>query len=112
VEKQKALSGLSSPERVQMEKTIRTFDQLPLPQRMQCIRAFGKFADMSPQERTEFLRNAELWSQMSAADRKAWVDLVAHVPQWTPPPPPAIIMPPSLPSSRPDLHPQVVTNHT
>jgi hypothetical protein len=112
VEKQKALGGLSSPERAQMEKTIQAFGQLPPPQRLACIRAFGKFANMSPLERAKFLRNAERWSQMSPADRKAWVDLVAHVPPWSPPPPPAILMPSSLPSSRPNLHSLVVTNPT
>jgi hypothetical protein len=111
VEKQKALSGLSGLERTQMENAIQTFDKLPLPQRMQCIHAFGKFASLSPQERAEFLRNAERWSQMSPADRKAWVDLVAHVPPWHPAPPPALIMPP-LPSPHPGLHPLVVTNPT
>jgi len=109
VEKQKALSGLSGEERAQMEKAIQTFGQLPLPQRMQCIRAFGKFANMDPQERAEFLRNAERWSQMSPADRKAWVDLVAHVPPWHPAPPPVMIMPPP-PAPRPNLHSLAVTN--
>jgi hypothetical protein len=112
VEKQKALGGLSSPERAQIEKAIQTFGQLPLQQRVQCIHAFGKFADMSPQERAEFLKNAERWSQMSAADRKAWIDLMAHVPEWHPVPAPAIIMPPSMPPSRPNLHSLAVTNPT
>jgi hypothetical protein len=109
LEEQKALGGLSDEERAQMQKTIQTFNQLPPPQRAQCIRAFGKFASMSLQERAEFLRNAERWSQMSPADRKTWADLVEHVPQW-PPAVPAMLMPPMLPHS--DPHSQVVTNHT
>jgi hypothetical protein len=109
-EKKEALDGLSDGERAQMEKTMQTFNQLPPPQRTQCISAFGKFANMSPQERAEFLKNAERWSQMSSADRKAWIDLVAHVPQW-PPAVPAMLMPP-MPPPRPDLHPLAVTNHT
>jgi hypothetical protein len=109
-EKQKALGGLSDADRAQMEKTMQAFGQLPPRQRMECILAFGKFAKMNPQDRFEFLRNAERWSQMSPADRKAWADLVAHVPQW-PAAVPAMIMPP-MSSPRPLLHPLAVTNHT
>ena len=108
-EKQKALGGLSGAERAQMEKTIQTFGQLPPMQRVQCIRAFGKFANMSPQERVDFLQNAQRWSKMTAADRKAWIDLVAHVPQWSPAPP-AMIMPPMPP--HPSLHSLEVTNRS
>ena len=35
-------------------------------------------------EQAEFLKNAERWSQMSPAERQAWRDLVANVPQWPP----------------------------
>lgn len=107
-EKQKALSGLSELERAQMQKTLDTFDKLPPPQRFECIHAFGKFADMAPQERAEFLKNARRWSQMTPAERKAWSDLVLHVPQWKPISP-AAIMPP-LPPVQKKLHPLVVTN--
>lgn len=92
-EKQRALGGLSGPERAQMEKTLQMFDRLPPPERIQCIRAFGKFAGMSLSDRAEFLKNAQRWSKMTPAERKAWCDLVAHIPQWPPQPPPAMIMP-------------------
>lgn len=111
VEKQKALGGLSGVERAQMEKTIQAFGQLPPMQRVQCLRAFGKFANMSPRERAEFLKNAQRWSKMTAADRKAWIDLVAHVPQWSPAPPPAMIMPPMSPP-HPTMHSIEVTNRS
>ena len=104
-EKQKTLNTLSAAERQQMEKTLRSFDQLPAAQRGQCIRAYSKFAGMNPQERAEFLKNAEHWSQMSPKDRQVWRDLVTHVPLW-PPLPNAAIMPP-LP---PRIHPPVATN--
>lgn len=109
-EKQKALGGLSDPERTQMQKTLDTFEKLPPLQRIDCIRAFGKFANMNPPERAEFLRNAQSWSQMSPTERKAWSDLVAHVPQWKPVSP-AAIMPPIPPPAPKNYHPLIVTNH-
>jgi hypothetical protein len=64
---------------------------------------------MSPQDRAEFLKNAERWSQISPKERQAWRDLVAQVPQW-PPLPAALIMPP-LPPALKTFHPAVATNH-
>jgi hypothetical protein len=89
-EKQTALNTLSPAERAQMEKTLQSFDQLPLQQRFQCIHNFSKFAGMSADERAEFLKNAEHWSQLPPSERQAWRDLVAHVPEWPPLPPPII----------------------
>ncbi len=82
--KQAALNTLSDAERGQMEKTLQAFDKLPPDQRDECIRAFAKFAGMSASEKREFLKNAERWSQMSPAERQAWRDLVANVPEWPP----------------------------
>jgi hypothetical protein len=109
-EKQKALNTLSEVERNQMDKTLQSFEKLPAGQRLQCIRAFTKFASMSPPERAEFLKNAERWSQMSPAERQSWRDLVAHVPQW-PPLPPQFLMPP-MPKITPHAHPVVATNNS
>jgi hypothetical protein len=112
-EKQKTLNTLSVAERRQMEKTLQTFDSLPLQQRRLCMHNFSKFAGMSAAERAEFLKNAEHWSQMSPKDRQVWRDLVTYVPLW-PPLPNADIMPPlpPLPSmSAPRIHPAVATNH-
>jgi hypothetical protein len=89
-EKEKTLNTLSAAERAQMEKTLSSFDQLPPPQRLQCVRNYAKFAGMSAADRAEFLKNAERWSQMPPADRQTWRDLVAHVPQWPPLPPPIV----------------------
>jgi hypothetical protein len=107
-EKEKTLNTLSGAERAQMQKTLAVFDTLPPQQRAQCIHAFTKFAGMSTQERAEFLKSAERWAQMPAAERKAWRDLVAHVPQW-PPLPPAL-MPPMPPKVQPHFRPVVATN--
>jgi hypothetical protein len=107
-EKQKALGELTGTERRQMEKTLETFDKLPMRQRVQCIRAFGKFSDMSREERAEFLNNAQRWSKMTSSERQAWRDLVAHVPQW-PPLPTAVIMPPMPPAIVPSVPPALRT---
>lgn len=70
---------------------------------------------MNPQDRTEFLKNAEHWSQILPKERQTWRDLVAHVPKWPPmPPPPEPPMPPMprVPAPlTPHLHPAVATNH-
>jgi hypothetical protein len=83
-EKEKALNTLSEPERVQMQNTLRSFENMTAAQRVECVNAFAKFASMSPPEKTMFLKNAERWSAMSPAERQAWRDLVVHVPQWAP----------------------------
>jgi hypothetical protein len=106
VEKQRALGTLSETERAQMEKTLQSFDKLPPAQRAECIRAYVKFAGMTPQARVEFLKNAERWSQMSPKERQIWRDLVANVPQWPPLPNALIIMPP-MPKV---FHPTMATN--
>ena len=104
VQKQKALGALPAADRARMQKAMQIFDQLPEPQKDQCIQAFTKFAGMSPLQRTIFLRNAQRWAQMSPSERKAWGDLVDHVPQW-PPMPVAPPMPPGV-------HVGVITNHS
>jgi len=113
-EKQKTLNTLSEAEKAQIEKTLGTFSNLPLAQRTQCIRAFTKFAGMSPADRVEFLKNAERWSQLPPKERQAWRDLVAQVPLWPPLPTARIMppMPPPLPSHLPPRsYPAVATNH-
>jgi hypothetical protein len=107
-EKQKTLNTLSTAQRVQMEKTLRSFEQLPPPQRSECVRNYAKFAGMSAAERAQFLKNAERWSQMSPAERQAWRDLVAHVPQWPPLPP--RLMPPMPPVPPQISHQSIATN--
>jgi Protein of unknown function (DUF3106) len=102
VEKEQTLKNLSTAERAQMEKTLRTFETLPLQQRLICLRNYAKFAGMSAAERAEFLKNAERWSQMSPAERQTWRDLVAHVPLW-PPLPPVTVPPGLIPPAPPKI---------
>jgi predicted Fe-S protein YdhL (DUF1289 family) len=108
MEKKKTLNTLSNAEQQQMEKTLETFGKLPPAQRRQCIRAFTEFAGMSAQEKQDFLKNAQHWSQMSPKERQTWRDLVTHVPEW-PPLPPAL-MPPMPPQLTQRLHPVAATN--
>lgn len=108
-EKQSVLKTLSGTERAQMEGTLRAFDKLPPLQRIECVRAFTKFAGLSPAERAEFLKNAEHWSKMSPQERKTWRDLVARVPTW--PPLPRRLLPPPPPHLPiPVNHAAVATN--
>ena len=62
-----------------------------------------------PTERAEFLKNARRWSQMPPAERQAWRDLVANVPEW-PPMPPGFTVPPPPPPLPPGFHLMVATN--
>ena len=108
MEKKKTLNTLSDAERQQMEKTLETFGELPPAQRLKCIRAFSEFAGMSAQEKQDFLKNAQRWSQLSPKERQAWRDLVTHVPEW-PSLPPALL-PPMPPQLTQRLHPVAATN--
>jgi hypothetical protein len=100
-EKEELLGTLSAEERAQMDKTLKTFDQLPPQQRLLCVRNYAKFAGMNEAERAEFLKNADQWSKMSPEERQTWRDLVAHVPLWPPLP-----MPPPMPPPLPPLPPK------
>jgi hypothetical protein len=83
-EKEKALRTLSDSERQQMDRTLQEFEKLPRNQRTLCIQSFQRFTSMSLPERELFLRNAELWKDLSPEERKAWRDLVKEVPDWPP----------------------------
>jgi len=110
-ERRKTLTTLSDAERVEMEKTLKSFSQLPPQQRLLCVRNYARFAGMSSAERADFLKNAQRWSQMSPQERQSWRDLVAHVPLWPPMPPasvPASLMPPHPPLKVP--RPGAATN--
>jgi hypothetical protein len=110
-EKQRALDTLSAPERAQMEKTLKSFDNLPAQQRLLCVRNYAKFAGMSEADRAEFLKNADSWSKMSAEERQTWRDLVASVPVWPPMPSIIPIMPPPLPFAPNDATGRMATNN-
>ncbi len=114
-EKQQALNTLSDAERAQMESTLKTFDQLPLPQRRLCVRNYARFAGMSPAERADFLKNADHWAKMSPQERQAWRNLVAQVPELPPMPSaivPANLMPPPVHHPVKPSSPGMATNQS
>ncbi|MGH7970104.1 MAG: DUF3106 domain-containing protein [Limisphaerales bacterium] len=88
-EKEKALSTLSDAERLQLDRTLDTFEKLSPLQRAKCVRAFDKFANLSPEGRQRFLRGAERWSRMNPSQRQLWRDLVYSLSHEPPMPPDA-----------------------
>jgi len=84
---------LSPDERRLMEKTLADFKKLPVSARTLCIRNFPKFAELTPQERRQFLYNAQEWQKMTSEDRQSWRMLVSKVPRM-PPLPPGLGQPP------------------
>jgi predicted Fe-S protein YdhL (DUF1289 family) len=87
VEKARTLSTLSEAERLQIEKTLNTYEGLNASQRSQCLKSFQKFASLSPAERQEFLKNAQRWEQMTPSERQSWRYLVSNVSHQPPMPP-------------------------
>lgn len=88
-EREKTLETLPEEERQQMEKSLQTFEKLPPAQRQMCLDAFQKFADLTKEERMQFLQNAERWQEMSPQDRESWRNFVNLLPtQPRPPIPP------------------------
>jgi DNA-binding transcriptional ArsR family regulator len=109
-EKEQTLRTLSEPERLQIEKTLRTFGSLTPGQRAECLRSFQKFASLSPEERQQFLKNAERWERMTPSERQSWRKLVSSLSRQPPlppgfrvpipgPPPPILRQPSSAPAS-------------
>jgi hypothetical protein len=103
-EKTKILTTLSEPERLQIEKTLHTFESLTPVQRTQCLRSFQKFASLSPDERRQFLKNAERWERMTPSERQTWRNLVSNLANQPPlpgnlavPPAPSVPTGPLLP---------------
>lgn len=84
---------LSPDERELMEKTIADFKKLPVAARELCIRNFPKFAELTPQERRQFLYNVQEWQKLTSDDRQTWRKLVSKVPRM-PPLPPGLGQPP------------------
>lgn len=95
---------LSAEERALIEKALEAFRRLEPLQRQACVNGFKKFAELSPAERVQFLRNAEAWQKMSPEDRQRWRDLVNHMPP-LPPLPPGFGVPPLPPVPRPPAVP-------
>ena len=85
-EKQRTLMAFPDEERKRMEETLQAFENLPQSQRRLCIDSFSKFANLSPVERDQFLKNAERWQVMTATERQAWRKIVTDLPPQPPEP--------------------------
>jgi hypothetical protein len=86
-EQREACNTLSEPERRQIEKTLRRFENLSPAGRARAIRSFEKFACLSLDQRRQFLRNAQLWKLMPPDERQNWRELVNDLPLEPPAPP-------------------------
>src|SRR5262249_1164386 len=92
-EKKRTLDALSEVERREMEKTLEAFEKLPPEQRRLCVSSFGRFTGRKLEEGGQFLKNAERWKEMTAAEREIWRNLVVKLP----PLPPGFGQPPLPP---------------
>jgi len=95
-ERTRTLKQLDDTDRARMEATLASFEQLPPVQRQRCMDAFRKFASLTPERRAEFLRDAEQWQSLSAAERSAWRRLVQRAADQPPLPEPPWPVRPAL----------------
>lgn len=106
-EQQRILATLSEPEREETEKVVNSIEKWPKDRQDAYMAAFRKYAEMSPVERYNFLKNAERWQKMSLAERQAWRDLIRRLPES--PPLPAGFFPHAQPAG-PSAPPAIKTN--
>jgi hypothetical protein len=83
-EKEKILGALTDAERGGMDKTLQAFEKLPSEQRSLCVNSFRKFANMTPEGRAHFLKNAGRWKQTPPDDRESWRTVVTKLPPLPP----------------------------
>jgi hypothetical protein len=95
-ERARTLKRLDDTDRARMEATLASFEQLPPAQRQRCVEAFRQFASFTPERRAEFLRDAEKWQALSAAERAAWRRLVERAAEQPPLPEPPWPIRPAL----------------
>jgi hypothetical protein len=86
-EKEKILAAVAQTQGEQLKRTLRALQQLPKPQLDLCMEGLSKFAQLTPQERLQFLQNCERWQAMTPEQQKAWRNAVTHVPPRPPLPP-------------------------
>lgn len=83
-EKQKTIALFTGSEQLKLQKTVRSFEGMSDDARRQCLNAMQKIAQMSGDERSMFLKNAERWNSISASERRQWRTLIAKVPPLPP----------------------------
>ena len=93
----KALEPLTEVERKQMEWCLARFQGLKEGQKARCIAGFQKFAELTPEERQEFLANAAVWEKMNSEERQLWRTMVSRFSSPRPPTPPGFRSPPAPP---------------
>lgn len=98
---QRGLRNLSNTERERVRLLIATFSKLPAEQREKCIRAFNEFANMTPDQRNQFLKNAVRWQSMSPEEKRVWRVLTTELPPSPPGFPNAVLTPPMPPALPP-----------
>ncbi len=95
-DKQKTLRHLSEPERRQIERTLRAFQEFSPELRKQCLVSFERFNGLTEAERQQFLNNAARWKLMSPSQRESWKELVNHLSAQPAPPPDLPPLPPGF----------------
>ena len=85
-EKNRIIHTLSEPEKQQIEKILKQYENMSAAQRELCVHSFEKFASMSLEERQQFLQNAERWRMMTPTQRQQWKDLVEDLTAMPPAP--------------------------
>lgn len=95
-QRQKILQRVDEADRTVVERATAALERLPSAERLQCIDALNRYADMTAEERARFLQNAARWRAMSSEERQAWRWVASHVapgkafPARPPMPPPPI----------------------
>jgi len=83
-ERKETVQALSETERRQMEQALQSYANLPPDLQRLCVDSFSKFAEMSEEDRNQFLQNAAKWEAMTASERQTWRALVNNLPPMPP----------------------------
>ncbi len=83
-ERQKVIETLSGADRQKVGQTLQILRQLPKEQLDRCLKSIGQLADLSERERQAFIKDAQRWKKMSAAEREAWQNLTDRLPPLPP----------------------------
>ncbi|MEW6304298.1 MAG: DUF3106 domain-containing protein [Verrucomicrobiota bacterium] len=97
-EKDRILGTLSLADRKLMDAALEQFEKLPPDERKKCIDSFRKYVNMTPEQRAQFLKNAERWNQMSDKEKEKWRTVVPQLPPVPPGLAPAPPLPPGFPA--------------
>ena len=99
-EQSKVLDVFGDKERQQMRVSLQSFERLPKAQRDRCLLGFKRFAELTEDERTQFLVNANHWQNMTPKERQSWRLLVSKMTLLSAPP-----LPPGAGKAAPPLPP-------